>query len=1063
MFLQQWHQRLTHKFAGALRHKQTERSRKYRRRCLLERLEERLAPVVGAMTLPAIVQPGTGFDGVVNVVNELTGSSGVLLADGRHVLTAAHVLFTEIPGGAGMGTEFSSLPVVFDLPTGAVTLTVPQSGFHFLQQGWDGNPNTPGWNGNPAHGYDLAILTLPQVAPAAAERYDLYTGSNEVNQPFTVVGYGQTGIGQPYGPAWAGTKREGTNTFFRIAASAGLEAFDAVSASGTPAQNALAFEFDTSANDVSTAPGDSGGPSFLPSPTDPSKLLIAGVTSYSATNSSYGNGTVDVDTRVSSFTGWINQIMAADDAPYNLVLDMSGMTAVGTGTSGDTKNVLVPIAISKDGIADTITAELVGGNIQLSVDGKLFYTDTASQIKSVTIDGSFDEDTVTVASDLGIPVAVKGIHASYWYDPSGMLATAEAAAALNYVPPGGNGDGGNGPGLVQGSQELYQGVIYTYLDKNLNRLIVLDDAPSSPVSISPGQVTVGASAISYTGVENVAVTTTTPTTIVSLELGSDTLGSPLNTFDVQSTSAGGLTINAGSGGNIVNVGDAHTTLDGIGTLTVHGGGTSTTLNLDDEATQNATQPAFEVGKGAIETLQYRPQYVVSDGLVMRHDDETDTITQNGTTLSQTTTHYDDVINFDNVVGLTVTGGATGNVFNVVSTAASTPVTINAGNGNDTVNAGDPGGLLQNVNSLTVQGGTGTTLNLDDEANAPESVKDGILFNEFARQTNPTYQITDHSLTRTDEVIETDPHSNVQVSDTTYATIVNYSHIAVLAIMGGTSRDTFHVKSTAAGTLTSVDGGGGSDSSTVDLGNLLGPVTILDSGRSSDVDSLSVIGAAGDNDIVKTATQVTWGNPTTETVNYSGIENLSVVGGSGNNTIIDPGSQNTTIIGGPAANTVVIANTVGDGVVFQDGGGTNHVAVVMGNLLGLVTLDGTTGTTSVTVAAPSGMNVLTLTAAQLVGAGETIDFNLGGTFAGLTIDGSSGQNQVVVMGSVSAPLVLKDVAVVTTTTLTSSSSSVFLNQAVTITATVGDAVAGAGIPPGAVQFQVDGTNAARRSC
>ena len=166
--------------------------------------------------------------------------------------------------------------------------------------------------------------------------------------------------------------------------------------------------------------------------------------------------------------------------------------------------------------------------------------------------------------------------------------------------------------------------------------------------------------------------------------------------------------------------------------------------------------------------------------------------------------------------------------------------------------------------------------------------------------------------------------------------------------------------------------------------------------------------------MKTATQVTWGNPVAETVNYSGIDDLTVVGGSGNNTIIDPGSQNTTIIGGPANNMVVIANTVGNGVVFQDGGGTNHVTVVMGDLLGPVTLESTTGTTDATVTAHSGTNVLTLTANQLGGDGETI--NLSGTLASLTIDGSSGQNQLVVVGSVSTPLILQDVAVGTTTAL-----------------------------------------------
>ena len=48
MFLQQWHQRLTGRFAGTLPRGRTQRPKKFHRQLLLERLEERLVPVVGA-------------------------------------------------------------------------------------------------------------------------------------------------------------------------------------------------------------------------------------------------------------------------------------------------------------------------------------------------------------------------------------------------------------------------------------------------------------------------------------------------------------------------------------------------------------------------------------------------------------------------------------------------------------------------------------------------------------------------------------------------------------------------------------------------------------------------------------------------------------------------------------------------------------------------------------------------------------------------------------------------------------------------------------------------------
>ena len=57
--------------------------------------------MVGAFAVPPIVQPGTGFDGVVRLTDANGGSrTGVLLEDGLHVLAAAH----SILGVAGTMT-----------------------------------------------------------------------------------------------------------------------------------------------------------------------------------------------------------------------------------------------------------------------------------------------------------------------------------------------------------------------------------------------------------------------------------------------------------------------------------------------------------------------------------------------------------------------------------------------------------------------------------------------------------------------------------------------------------------------------------------------------------------------------------------------------------------------------------------------------------------------------------------------------------------------------------------------------------------------------------------------
>src|SRR5207302_9397622 len=118
----------------------------------------------------------------------------------------------------------------------------------------------------------------------------------------------------------------------------------------------------------------------------------------------------------------------------------------------------------------------------------------------------------------------------------------------------------------------------------------------------------------------------------------------------------------------------------------------------------------------------------------------------------TTSRYDSLIDYDNLASLTLHGGSSHNLFTVSSTPAATPVTITAGNANDTVNVGDPLQLLQDVNTLTVHGGTGTSLILDDQSNQPVSREGAREFGTDIRVTSPNYQITDRDVVRTDEVI-----------------------------------------------------------------------------------------------------------------------------------------------------------------------------------------------------------------------------------------------------------------------------------------------------------------------
>jgi hypothetical protein len=311
----------------------------------------------------------------------------------------------------------------------------------------------------------------------------------------------------------------------------------------------------------------------------------------------------------------------------------------------------------------------------------------------------------------------------------------------------------------------------------------------------------------------------------------------------------------------------------------------------------------------------------------------------------------------------------------------------------------------------------------------------------------------------------------------YAGMPNISFTGVSHLKGGTYADTFNVTAAPAGGLT-LDGADGSDTYNIYQGGLDGQVTVNDTGISTvDTNTLNLYGSPEPfpNEYWHkddTTTTSTWieedfnQNPIkVEIVHYPGIDRdncyKNIYGGDAQyHTYNDPGSQ-TTIYGGPGDNTFIITATSGNGVVLNGGGGANNYIIDMASLAGPVTVNNSTGTSTLTVLAPPGTNTLTLSATQLSGAGETINLNLGTTATNITVDGSAGTNQLVLQGP-PRPVTGHNITVVdkvaSAVAVASSVNPSFLGQAVTFTATVAAAVSpGAAVPTGAVQFRVDGVN------
>ena len=253
-----------------------------------------------------IITPLDQFTGVVRLEVQVGGSAfggtGALLHSRRHILTAAHLF----PSG------FGATQVLFQNSTTSELRSVPASRV-FIH---------PNFNGNVGQGFDIAIVELASDAPGFAQSYTLQRTGNEIGIAGEKVGYGQTGTGTSGStPGTFGTRRDGLNRYDALAPqelfagppdTALAYDFD----SGSPANDAFGFFFGLphlgyGADEVSAAPGDSGGPTFL------APATVSGITSYGVgqvatdvspgvTNSSFGE--FAVDTRVSSFAGWVDSL-----------------------------------------------------------------------------------------------------------------------------------------------------------------------------------------------------------------------------------------------------------------------------------------------------------------------------------------------------------------------------------------------------------------------------------------------------------------------------------------------------------------------------------------------------------------------------------------------------------------------------------------------------------------------------------------------------------------------------------------------------------------------------------
>lgn len=274
-------------------------------RPILERLEDRTTPVVGAYFSDASTTNDPAFNGVVKIeLSDGTYGSGALMFGGNYILTAAHVVTNsagqKLPGTIKFYPNSSNIfspPISFTAADVSIVNGYVPNGTNIV-------PN------------DVAVINIHGNAPSGIAGYELYRSNDEIGKSFTMVGFGQTGNGTNGADTSTGEiKRVGINTFEATGTDVNQPAlfkdlvfdFD----NGMPAGNELLNRYgvpsttgETSSNiliETDSAPGDSGGPGFIDSN---GKLLIAGIVSGGTIGSAFTG--LGFYSRVSAFAAEID-------------------------------------------------------------------------------------------------------------------------------------------------------------------------------------------------------------------------------------------------------------------------------------------------------------------------------------------------------------------------------------------------------------------------------------------------------------------------------------------------------------------------------------------------------------------------------------------------------------------------------------------------------------------------------------------------------------------------------------------------------------------------------------
>jgi hypothetical protein len=294
-----------------------------------------------------------------------------------------------------------------------------------------------------------------------------------------------------------------------------------------------------------------------------------------------------------------------------------------------------------------------------------------------------------------------------------------------------------------------------------------------------------------------------------------------------------------------------------------------------------------------------------------------------------------------LTGIIVNATSGDDYISIDDTVASTPLTVNLGNGTDTVDLGPAGVDLDRIQApVVVHGGSGN---------------DTLFLRDANHVSNVAYTIAGSVFSRTGSAT------------------VSYDHVA-LVNLGAGSVSTVHVLGTLPSTLR--------------IGGYASPELIIDDGSNTANTTYTV-----------TASSVAWTNSSPVTLNHN-VANLMLSGGRGNNTYNfsnTPSLSSNTLNTGSGVDTVNVRGTTGP--LFINTGGSGDTIILGNNAatlggIGHVIVNDPSSSSAVTVddSGFTDINTYTLTSTQVAAAAWPNFLLVYNNLARLDLNGSSGDDR-----------------------------------------------------------------------